>query len=112
MRQVKDLWTCAILVALAGCGGSGGGGGGSASLGSLAHPSSGSTGGVNSQNGPFTGGPLASSPNPIDQAALIAMKAAGVNPVGLSSDGEFIRRVTADTLGRLPTPTEVSTFVA
>jgi hypothetical protein len=111
MRQVrKELW-CAILVALAGCGGSGGGGG-SASLGSIAPPGSGGTGGVNSQNGPFVPGALATSPNPIDQAALIAMKAAGASPVGLSTDVEFIRRVTADTLGRLPTPSEVSTFVA
>jgi hypothetical protein len=111
MRQEHGIWTVALFVALAGCGGSGGGGGGgSASLGSVSSGSG--TGGVNSRSGPFTGGSLATSTNPIDQAALLGLKAAGVDPVPVAGDVEFIRRVTADVLGRLPTPTEVSTFVS
>jgi hypothetical protein len=115
MRQVS--WTCAfgVVVALTGCGSGGGGGhgGGSASLG-ISQPGSGSTGSapVTTTTVPFDAGVLGTSSNPIDQAALIALKAASVSPVALSGDAEFIRRVTADTLGRLPTATEVSTFVA
>lgn len=62
--------------------------------------------------GAYSGAPLAGSTNPFDVAGLVAMKAANVEPAALSGDGEFIRRVTADLAGRLPTLDEYNTFVA
>jgi adhesin/invasin len=60
----------------------------------------------------YSGAPLTGSTNPFDVAALVALKAANVEPVALSSDGEFLRRVTADLAGRLPTLDEWNTFAA
>jgi hypothetical protein len=60
----------------------------------------------------YVGAPLAGSTNPFDVAALVALKAANVEPAPLSSDGEFLRRVTADLAGRLPTLDEWTTFAA
>jgi len=60
----------------------------------------------------YVGAPLAGSDNPLDRAALAALRRAGVEPAGLCGDGEFLRRVTADVLGRLPTPEEVEAFLA
>jgi hypothetical protein len=60
----------------------------------------------------YSGAPLAGSTNPFDVAALVALKAANVEPVALSSDGEFLRRVTADLVGRLPTLEEWNAFAA
>ncbi|MBA2322161.1 MAG: Ig-like domain-containing protein [Deltaproteobacteria bacterium] len=62
--------------------------------------------------GSYSGVPLAGSTNPFDTAALVALKAANVEPAALSSDGEFLRRVTADLAGRLPTLDERTTFAA
>lgn len=62
--------------------------------------------------GTYSGAPLAGSTNPFDVAALVALKAANVEPAALTNDGEFLRRVTADLAGRLPTLTEWTTFAA
>ncbi|MBA3393087.1 MAG: Ig-like domain-containing protein [Deltaproteobacteria bacterium] len=62
--------------------------------------------------GAYSGAPLAGSTNPFDVAALKALKTANVEPVALSSDGEFLRRVTADLAGRLPTLAEWTAFAA
>lgn len=50
--------------------------------------------------------------NVIDQAVFGNLKQMNILPSELSSDEEFLRRVTLDTLGRLPTPAEITTFVA
>jgi len=61
---------------------------------------------------PFTGGALAGSTNPFDVVVLSALKAQKINPAALSSDNEFIRRVTSDLAGRLPTTAELNAFIA
>lgn len=74
------------------------------------------TGGANGGNGngftPYTGVPLAGSTNIFDVVALAALKSQLINPAPLSTDGEFLRRVTADTVGRLPTDAELTAFAA
>ncbi|MCO5170525.1 MAG: Ig-like domain-containing protein [Planctomycetes bacterium] len=59
----------------------------------------------------FNGGGLAGSTNPLDVAALEAMRADGVQPAGLTTDGEFLRRVTTVLVGRLPTEAELQAFL-
>lgn len=54
----------------------------------------------------------ATSTNTIDQYLFQAMKDAGVTPAPATTDYEFIRRVTLDLIGRIPTPDQVTTFVA
>ncbi len=74
------------------------------------------TGGAGGGNGngftPYTGGALAGSTNILDVVALAALKAQQINPAPLTTDGEFLRRVTADLLGRLPTEAELTAFKA
>jgi hypothetical protein len=48
----------------------------------------------------------------IDSYIFGAMKAANVTPAPKTTDWEFIRRVTLDLTGRIPTPARVLTFVA
>lgn len=55
---------------------------------------------------------LPPSDNPIDRAVFDNLKRLNVIPSALSSDTEFMRRVTLDTLGRLPTPDEIAAFIA
>src|SRR5258708_223571 len=43
-------------------------------------------------------------PNTIDNYLFAAMKAAGVTPASPTTDFEFIRRITLDLTGRIPTP--------
>jgi hypothetical protein len=62
-------------------------------------------------NASYNAGPLEGSTNPLDVAALAALRANNVEPVGLSSDEEFLRRVTGDLLGRLPTDAERVAFI-
>lgn len=50
--------------------------------------------------------------NFIDDEILGAMEKAGVTPAPLSSDAEFLRRVTLDLTGRIPDSTTVKTFLA
>lgn len=47
----------------------------------------------------------------IDQYLFTAMQAAGVQPAQTTTDWEFIRRVTLDLTGRIPTSTAVLAFV-
>ena len=54
----------------------------------------------------------ATSTNTIDQYLFQAMKDAGVTPAPATTDYEFIRRVTLDLTGRIPTPDQVTSFVA
>lgn len=60
----------------------------------------------------YTGAPLAGSTNAFDVVALSALKSQKIEPSALTTDGEFLRRVTADTIGRLPTIAEFEAFVA
>src|SRR5579884_2471320 len=48
---------------------------------------------------------------PIDRNLFAAMQAAGVSPAPATTDFEFIRRVTLDLTGRIPTPDRVIRFV-
>src|SRR4051794_2347428 len=47
----------------------------------------------------------------IDRYLFQAMQDAGVTPAGKTTDWEFIRRVTLDLTGRIPTPDRVLSFV-
>jgi hypothetical protein len=49
--------------------------------------------------------------NTIDTYLFAAMKDAGVTPADPTTDLEFIRRVTLDLTGRIPTPARVVSFV-
>jgi adhesin/invasin len=60
----------------------------------------------------YSGAPLTGSANPLDQAALVALKAQGIEPAPLSGDPEFLMRATTVLCGRLPTPAELSAFLA
>ncbi len=50
--------------------------------------------------------------NFIDDEVLGAMEQARISPAALSSDAEFLRRVTLDLTGRLPDPATVQSFLA
>lgn len=50
--------------------------------------------------------------NYIDEAVFAKLKRLNIIPSDLSGDEEFLRRVTLDTIGTLPTPKEVRDFVA
>jgi hypothetical protein len=52
------------------------------------------------------------SRNFIDTEIFGKMKLARIAPAHLSSDTEFLRRVTIDLTGRIPTPAEVQAFLA
>jgi hypothetical protein len=49
--------------------------------------------------------------NFIDVELYAAMKKAGISPAPLSSDAEFLRRITLDLGGRIPTTAEVRAFL-
>ncbi len=53
-----------------------------------------------------------SEPGTIDFYIFGALQAAGVAPAPATTDYEFIRRVTLDLTGRIPTPAAVTSFVA
>src|SRR6266481_488855 len=50
--------------------------------------------------------------NTIDLYLFAAMKDAGVTPAEKTTDLEFIRRVTLDLTGRIPTPDRIAAFLA
>jgi hypothetical protein len=50
--------------------------------------------------------------NIVDKLVFSNLKRLNVLPSGLSTDEEFLRRVTLDTLGRLPSPAERAAFLA
>ncbi len=61
------------------------------------------------------GAPVESLPpvkNFIDELVFKKLKQVGMPPSELSDDPTFIRRVTLDVAGRVPTPAEVSAFLA
>jgi len=50
--------------------------------------------------------------NPIDRFITAKLTKAGVHPAPLTDDAAFLRRVTLDTIGLIPTPEEVTAFLA
>lgn len=50
--------------------------------------------------------------NLIDEAIFRKLRTLNIEPSRLTTDTEFLRRVTEDVTGRLPTPDEIRTFVA
>jgi hypothetical protein len=50
--------------------------------------------------------------NYVDREVLAKLRRLNMVPSELASDGEFLRRVTIDTVGSLPAPEEVRAFVA
>ncbi len=50
--------------------------------------------------------------NYVDELALAKWKKLGITPSDLCTDSEFIRRVSLDLCGKLPTPDEVRAFLA
>lgn len=48
----------------------------------------------------------------IDEVVFTAMRADGVTPTDPATDEEFLRRVTLDLTGRIPTASEVTSFLA
>ncbi len=48
----------------------------------------------------------------IDREVFAKLRSLGIAPSGASSDAEFLRRVTLDAIGTLPTPAEVREFLA
>jgi hypothetical protein len=61
------------------------------------------------RKGPY---PAVPANNVIDKLVFDNLKRLNVVPSNLSDDTEFLRRVTLDTLGRLPSPDEVTAFQA
>ena len=49
--------------------------------------------------------------NFIDELAYAQLERLGLFPSGLSTDADFLRRVTLDTIGVLPAPEEISEFL-
>ena len=48
----------------------------------------------------------------IDRFIVAKLEEAGVKPMLLTSDIEFLRRLSLDTIGVIPTPAEISTYLA
>jgi len=48
----------------------------------------------------------------IDQLIIAKLKKLGVTPSEVCTDAEFLRRVSLDLSGTLPTPKEIETFLA
>jgi len=56
--------------------------------------------------------PNPAEPSYIDRHVFAKLKLLRIEPSGLASDEEFVRRVYLDTIGKLPVPDEVRGFVA
>jgi hypothetical protein len=57
--------------------------------------------------------PLArTTPQEIDQLIAAELLASGITPAPRTTDEQFLRRVTLDLTGKLPTPADVSSFLA
>ena len=55
--------------------------------------------------------PNVETPTQIDQLVVVKLKKLGIVPSGLSTDAEFLRRVSLDLVGTLPTAPEVEAFL-
>lgn len=58
------------------------------------------------------GVPNLSAKTEIDRAVIRKLNRLGVKPSGICSDAEFLRRLSIDLTGTLPTPSEVRSFLA
>lgn len=56
--------------------------------------------------------PQVPTPTKIDELVVQKLKKLGIVPSELSSDAEFLRRVSLDMTGTLPTPSEIEPFLA
>ncbi|MEI9895973.1 MAG: DUF1549 domain-containing protein [Chthoniobacter sp.] len=56
--------------------------------------------------------PTSGATNPIDAFIGAKLEASHTQPAALTDDGSFLRRVTLDTIGLLPTPEELTAFLA
>ncbi|MEP6670543.1 MAG: DUF1553 domain-containing protein [Chthoniobacter sp.] len=56
--------------------------------------------------------PAAGAANPIDAFIAAKLEASHTPPAALTDDSSFLRRVTLDTIGLLPTPEELTAFLA
>ena len=56
--------------------------------------------------------PNVPTPTPIDRLVVAKLKKLGIRPSKLCTDEEFLRRVSLDMVGTLPTPREIRAFVA
>ena len=56
--------------------------------------------------------PISENQNPIDRFIAARLETANVQPAALTDDASFLRRVTLDTIGLLPTPDELTAFLA
>jgi hypothetical protein len=61
---------------------------------------------------PDAGSAASESQNPIDRFIAAKLATAKVEPAPLTDDASFLRRVTLDTIGLLPTPEELTAFLA
>ena len=61
---------------------------------------------------PWAACPASPADNPIDRAVLERLGHLNIAPSAQAGDAEFLRRVTIDTVGGLPSPDEVRSFLA
>jgi hypothetical protein len=52
------------------------------------------------------------TPTPVDELVVAKLRQLGVVPSELAGDAEFLRRVSLDLTGTLPTPSEIEAFLA
>ena len=65
---------------------------------------------VSEQSGPRY--PAVAAPTPIDKLIVDKLRKLGIVPSPVCTDAEFLRRVSLDLTGTLPTPREIEAFLA